>query len=316
MRYVRKAAIAVLILLPIVLVTLGLSLFIGIDDAIDDAYAEWGAVDMVIRYMETHEGRWPPNWDALRADIESGGSRLGGSSFADYQKRIVIDFGVDADELRKQSVNSEKVPFNVIRARSIFAATFGDGPNASLHRYFREKAGIIEAPHPQGGWANPRQKEIADRFYQRGFSVRFDSQGNVIALWTHLRLSLFPRDDDLIELKKHSHLRHLNLVGAHVTDHGLVSLKELPALEKLELSDVITDAGLAHLSGHATLASLDLFGTEVTDAGLQYLRQNPTLRKLRVNESLISREAIRDLVAVLPGLVIQHQGELTAPGNE
>ena len=312
MRYFRKALIAVLILLPLVLVALGLNLFFGIDDA----YAQWGAVDMVIRYMEAHEGRWPPNWEALRADFESGGGRLGGSSFAHYQSRVVIDFGVKADDLRKQSVNSAKVPFNVIWARSIFGATFGDGPNATLHRYFREKAGIIEAPHPQGGWANARQKHIADKLYQRGFSVRFDAQGDVISVWTHLRLSLVPGDHDLADLKEYSHLKHVNLVGAQVTDDGLAHLKEFPALERLELSDGITDAGLAHLSGLPTLASLDLFGTDATDAGLQHLRQIPTLRKLRVNESRIGQEALRDLVAAVPGLVIQHQGELTAPGNE
>ena len=311
MRYFRRVLIALLILLPIGLVGIGLNAFYGIDDA----YAQWGAADMVIRYMEAHDGKWPPNWEALRPDIESGGGRLGGSSFAHYQKHVVIDFGVDADELRKQSVNSERVSFNVIRARWTFGVAFGEGPNASLHSYFRHKAGIIEAPRPHGGWPSKRHKEIADRWYQRGLFVRFDEHGNVIAIWTHL-YEARSDDRDVSNLRELQHLNHVNLVGSHVTDDGLKYLKELPVLEKLEISDGITDAGLAHLSGLPALASLDLFGSQITDAGLQHLRPIATLRKLRVDESRISQNAIRELMAAVPGLVIQHQGELTVPGQE
>ena len=311
MRYFRRVLIALLILLPIGLVGFALNVFYGIDDA----YAQWGAVDMVIRYMEAHDGRWPPNWEALRADIESGGGRLGGSSFAHYRKHVVIDFDVDADELRKQSVNSEKVTFNVIRARWTFGVAFGEGPNASLHAYFRRKAGIIEAPRPHGDWPSKRHKAIADRWYQRGFFVRFDEHGNVVAIWTHL-YEARSDDRDVSNLRELQHLNHVNLVGSHVTDDGLKYLKELPVLEKLEISDGITDAGLAQLSGLSALVSLDLFGTQITDAGLQHLRQIKTLRTLRVDESRISQDALRDLVAAVPGLEIQSQLVLTAPGQE
>lgn len=311
MRYVRKTLIVIVILVPFGLVGFGLNLYFGIDDA----YAQLGTTDLVIRYMKAHDGSWPPSWDALRADAEPGQGRFSRSSISHYQSRVVIDFGADADELRKRSVSSEKVTFNVIRARWTFGVAFGEGPNASLHAYFRRKAGIIEAPRPHGGWPSKRHKEIADRWYQRGFFVRFDENGEVIAIWTH-GYERRADDRDMPHLRELPHLKHLNLVVAQVTDDGLKHLKELPALEKLELSDGITDAGLAHLSGLPALASLDLFGTQMTDAGLQHLRPIRTLRKLRVDESKISQDALRDLVAAVPGLEIQKQAVLTAPGQE
>lgn len=311
MRCLRWALIALLILLPIAVIGFVLSAFSGIDDA----YAQWGAVDMVIRYMEAHDGKWPPNWEALRPDIESGGGRIGRVSLARFQELVVIDFGVNAEQLRDQAVRSEKVPFDVIRARSMFGAQFGEGPNATLHRHFRRKSGIVEAPHPDGGWPSKRHKVIADRWYQRGFFVRFDQDGNVIAIWTH-GYEARAEDRDVSDLTELKHLRHVNLVGSHVIDDGLRYLKELPALERLELSDGITDAGLEHLSSLPALVSLDLFGTEITDAGLEHLRPIRTLRKLRVDESRISQDALRDLVAAMPGLEIQNQGVLTAPGQE
>jgi hypothetical protein len=49
----------ILVLLPIARELLSL-------DAIDDAYALWGAGEMVVRYMEEHDGRWPRGWGDLK----------------------------------------------------------------------------------------------------------------------------------------------------------------------------------------------------------------------------------------------------------
>ena len=60
-RYLTGGLIAVAILAPIALIYAGVNVY----DHIDDAYAQWGAADMVIDYMRDHGGAWPPNWDAL-----------------------------------------------------------------------------------------------------------------------------------------------------------------------------------------------------------------------------------------------------------
>jgi hypothetical protein len=104
---------------------------------IDDAYAEWGAVNLVITYMESHDGRWPPNWEAIRPVFEIHGGRVGGWSFEQYKRRIGIDFTLNIDEIRREALRSDKPTFNAIWATHRTGVHFGNGPNEMLHYYFR-----------------------------------------------------------------------------------------------------------------------------------------------------------------------------------
>ncbi|MBX9656098.1 hypothetical protein K2Y11_20985 [bacterium] len=129
-----------------------LFLFFGawycLEMSINDAYAQWGAADLVIQYMEEHGGKWPSNWDVLRQSYETKGGRVSGWSFGDFKSRMFIDFSVNSNDLEKQSVKSNKVPFDVIHARSPLSSMMGEGPNAQLYHYFRHKAGMVDSPRP------------------------------------------------------------------------------------------------------------------------------------------------------------------------
>ncbi len=127
----------VLIALPIVVTVL---IYAGVKtyDHIDDAYAQWGAADMVIEYMADHNGDWPKNWTSLQTYFEKNNGRVGGWSFAEFQAHVYIDFDVDSNLLRQLSCESDSVPFNVIYAISFWASQFGGGPNEILYRYFRD----------------------------------------------------------------------------------------------------------------------------------------------------------------------------------
>lgn len=141
MHYIRKILIAVAIVLPL----LAIYVVVKTVDGINDAYAQWDAVDLVIDYMESHDGKWPPNWEALQPVYAAAEDhRVADASLEWLQERVAIDFDVDAEELRRQSIESEDVPFNVIGARSFFASQHGDGPNADLHRYFRSKVDVAD----------------------------------------------------------------------------------------------------------------------------------------------------------------------------
>jgi hypothetical protein len=145
---VRKIVVILLILLAGGIVWFGWNLYFGIDDA----YAQWGAADMVIHYMRDNDGKWPPDWEALRGYFDKGGGRVGGWSFAQYKSRVFIDFGADPRELRKQSLACDRVPFRVIAARWTVGVVWGDGPNAMLYDYFRReaaKAGLRAEPARQ-----------------------------------------------------------------------------------------------------------------------------------------------------------------------
>lgn len=299
--WVVGIAIALLVLAAIGVVAVNLSY------GIDDAYAQWGASDMVIDYLEDHDGQWPPSWEALRPYFDAGGSRVGGWSYAKYQQRVYIDFSADADALRKQAIASDNVPFDVIHANWSFGCMMGDGPNADLHYYFRRKAGIFEAPEPDEGWQFPEHKKLADQWYGRGFNTHFDEKHDLVSAWTSFSGPRNARDEDLPHFKQHPQLRALNLVGSdEITDSGLAVIKSLRQLKSLDLSgDRITDACLDQLSGHPSLAELDIFGTAITDAGFLRLHELPALKSIRFDPERIQPETVQQLKTAMPELVIE-----------
>ena len=110
---------------------------------LDDAYAQWGAADMVIDYMEDHDGRWPHDWSDLKPYFDAGGSRVSGWSYDKFQQHVWIDFSADPIELHRLSQTATNPSFNVIDSTSIFGPQFGDGPNGMLLRHFNP-----DAPNP------------------------------------------------------------------------------------------------------------------------------------------------------------------------
>lgn len=110
---------------------------------LDDAYAQWGAADMVIDFMEDHDGTWPKDWSDLQPYFEASGGRVSGWSYDRFQQHVWIDFSADPNELRKRSQFAKTPPFNVIDSTSFFGPQFDDGPNGMLMRYFNP-----EAPYP------------------------------------------------------------------------------------------------------------------------------------------------------------------------
>jgi hypothetical protein len=109
-------------------------------DWVDDAYAVWGAADMVVNYMEDHDGRWPKGWGDIKPYFDAGGGRVGGWSFEEYQRRVAIRWDVDPAVLEAASKASPGPTFQVISARQGAAdAMGGREPNEIIYRYFRGK---------------------------------------------------------------------------------------------------------------------------------------------------------------------------------
>jgi hypothetical protein len=132
------------IIATIVLAVAGVVIYIvlGFSYGIDDGYALWGASDMVIDYMRTHNGNWPRSWEDLRPQFNANNGRVGGWSFSHYQDRVAIDFNADPDQLRRKSAASPQATFRVIWAKWPFGVTVGDGPNQMLCDYFRQQSGL------------------------------------------------------------------------------------------------------------------------------------------------------------------------------
>lgn len=88
-----------------------------------------------------------------------------------------------------------------------------------------------------------------------------------------------------------------DLGKAQVTDAGLVHLRRLRKLQRLNLSGThVTDAGLRHLRGLHTITAVSLAGTHVTDRGLAELQHLPELRWLNLKHTRISDNGVRHLL--------------------
>jgi hypothetical protein len=98
-------------------------------------------------------------------------------------------------------------------------------------------------------------------------------------------------DKVLENLRDLRHLKRLWLVGANITDNGLLNLQAVSELEELNLSyATVTNAGLGHLDGITGLRELTLNNTAVGDGGLIHLKGMTDLRTL-----LLSNTAVCDV---------------------
>jgi len=110
---------------------------VRIYEHIDDAYAQWGAAEMVIDYMRDHDEKWPPGWDELSPYFARNNGMVVGWPYTKFQSHVFIDFTADSEQLRRLALESDSVPFDVIHASSVWGLQFEDGPNGILARYFR-----------------------------------------------------------------------------------------------------------------------------------------------------------------------------------
>jgi hypothetical protein len=94
-------------------------LYERLDGTIRDAYAQEWVASMVIGYMETHENRWPRDWDDLQEPYERDVAKVGRPwSFQQLRDRVDVDFSADLSALAATTPKDGQPPFRVIRLRS------------------------------------------------------------------------------------------------------------------------------------------------------------------------------------------------------
>ena len=147
-------------------------------------------------------------------------------------------------------------------------------------------------------------------------------------------------DRGLRHLSGLKQLRTLKLINTNITGHGLDCLKDLPALEELDLPliafspDVarvlggmqslrrfryadVTDESLAEFARLSGLEELELFGDSVTDRGAEHLKRLVELRKLSIRGSQFTDQGLQQLAGLphLEYLDVRHSvGSLSAAG--
>ena len=121
-------------------VAVGLGCFGFYGKGIDNAYALWGAGDMVVAYMADHDDAWPRGWEDLRPYFAEH-SRVGGWSFEQFRERVEIDWSADPKLLAESKPGRDGRPtFHVIRARRGPEVTWSQGePNTTIYEYLRHR---------------------------------------------------------------------------------------------------------------------------------------------------------------------------------
>jgi hypothetical protein len=118
---------------------------------IPNSYAAWTTGDLIVEYIDTHEGKWPRGWDDLRVAKQSLERRSQPVYYA-FQKlpqMIKVDWSADPTALAKLEARSNEVPFEVVTKLdgSKVDARWGEDtePNRKIYVYLKNRT---EAPAP------------------------------------------------------------------------------------------------------------------------------------------------------------------------
>src|SRR5690242_1582432 len=100
-----------------------------------------------------------------------------------------------------------------------------------------------------------------------GGSVTRDAQGHVTAVGLR---GTWVGDTDLRRLTQYPDLSKLDLSLTHITDQGMLEIKNLRAITDLNLyfAEYITDEGVAEIKDWKQLKRLNLHGTKAADTAL------------------------------------------------
>jgi Leucine Rich repeat len=94
-------------------------------------------------------------------------------------------------------------------------------------------------------------------------------------------------DAGVRHLSKLSRLRHVDLSGTGITDHGLEVLRALPELETVSLAwTKVTDAGVAHLAACERLNNVNLQGTPSGNGAFRALAGKASVSQLRTGNAV------------------------------
>jgi hypothetical protein len=119
-----------------------------------EAYAVWWSADLVIDYMECHDGAWPKSWDDLRDHAERArevtqSTEADGSVIVEFRPKanieeleqlVEIDWDANPDELLKTSRRGLEPPFRVIYLRNGRSTHYeGREPNQMILEYLESR---------------------------------------------------------------------------------------------------------------------------------------------------------------------------------
>jgi hypothetical protein len=150
----RRLIVCLVGLVSAVAVYLAVVFVQAVLDVPRQAYAVWWTADLVIEYMERHDGAWPRSWEDLRTlaetapEVTESTDRNGSTviefrphaSIEELQRRVEVDWGADPDTLLKAPRKESGPPFRVIYLRNGKSTHYeGREPNQMILEYLESR---------------------------------------------------------------------------------------------------------------------------------------------------------------------------------
>lgn len=130
----------------------GYSMYRYVTVTVPNAYAQWGAAELVIIHMKLNNGAWPKSWDDLEPIHAKYNTHwnYGGADFKRLQELIEIDWSADPAVLRKARDNGSQPPFRIIWRRDGGKSHWeGAEPNQLILDYLNGRMWIDPVPRVQ-----------------------------------------------------------------------------------------------------------------------------------------------------------------------
>jgi hypothetical protein len=150
----RRVLIGMVLLVALIAIWRAVVFIQGVLDVPRQAYAVWGTADLIIEYMERHEGAWPRSWEDLRPlvedvpDVKESRERDGSivvefrpqGAIEELQRRVEVDWNANPDELLKMPPQERGPPFRVISLRNGKSTHYeGREPNQMIRDYLESR---------------------------------------------------------------------------------------------------------------------------------------------------------------------------------
>ena len=141
----KKALLALLVIIGVWALLTGYSICRMVIVVIPHSYAAWTTGDLLVEYMDTHNGGWPQNWEDLENARDSL-IRKGRNIYYDFNKLpaiVKIDWNVNSTTLAKDALVGGESAVRVVTQLdgSRLEAQWGRDtePNRKVGRYLIKK---------------------------------------------------------------------------------------------------------------------------------------------------------------------------------
>lgn len=118
--------------------------------------------------------------------------------------------------------------------------------------------------------------------------------------WVLLLAASWINDADLARMASMRDTKQLDLSFTLVTDAGFERLRQLPAVEELNLAsaELLTDTAIGYIRGWNRLRVLNLRGTDITDTSMEHIGHLTALESLDISYTQVTSNGVEHLAAL------------------